>query len=87
MASFFSGLKSQAISMLPTLIEQAGPQIEGAVKQAMAKMSPQQKAIFSSNLNRINGVVQQEMRKPSPPAARVAGNRKRTLKLKKRKTH
>jgi hypothetical protein len=78
MATFLSGLKTQAMAMLPQLIQTAEPQIETAVVTAMQKMTPQQKGLFSTNLNKLNTVVQREATAPAPMPA-VAGKRRKGL--------
>ena len=65
MASF---VKTQAMALLPILIQNSKREIEKALVAAMGKMSPQQKELFSSNLNEINTIVQREKTAPSLPA-------------------
>lgn len=86
MASFLSGIKNQAMAMVPQLIQTAEPQIEAAISNAMKTMTPAQKATLSTNLNKLNTVVQREATAPpaAPPA--MGGRRRKTMKGKKR-TH
>lgn len=57
MAAF---VKTQAMALLPTLIQNSKPEIEKAIVAGMQKMSPGQKQLFSSNLDEINTIVQRE---------------------------
>lgn len=88
MAAF---VKTQAMNLLPTLIQNSKPEIEKAVVAGMGKMSPQQKEIFSSNLNEINTIVQREKATPSLPAtvappAPMGGKKKRRGRKTRRAT-
>jgi hypothetical protein len=85
MAGFLSGLKTQAMAMIPQLIQTAEPQLEGAVVSAMQKMNPQQKQLFSSNLNKLNTVVQREVTAPTLAATPSMGGKKKTRRVKKLK--
>jgi len=78
MAAF---VKTQAMALLPTLIQNSKPEIEKAIVAGMQKMSPQQKAIFSSNLNEINTIVQREVSTVTTP---MGGKKRKTRKHKKR---
>jgi hypothetical protein len=82
MASF---VKTQAMALLPTLIQNSKPEIEKAIVTGMQKMSPEQKQIFSSNLNDINTIVQRE----SSPVARppMGGKKRRTRKTRRAAKH
>lgn len=88
MATFLSGLKTQAMAMLPQLIQTAEPQIEAAVVTAMQKMPPQQKQLFSANLNKLNTVVQREtaasLTAPPPMGGKKRRKTRRVTKHKKR---
>lgn len=90
MAGFLSGLKTQAMAMVPQLIETAEPQISQAIKTALEKMNPSQKQTFLTNWNKLDTVVKTTLSQPVPatpvaPVAPAAGKRKRTRKLKHRK--
>lgn len=87
MAAFLSGLKTQAMAMLPQLIQTAEPQIETALVTSMQKMSPQQKQLFSTNLNKLNTVVQREVTTPTLPttSAPMGGKKRKTRKTRKHK--
>jgi hypothetical protein len=80
MAGFLSGLKTQAMAMIPQLIQTAEPQLESAVVTAMQKMSPDQKQLFSSNLNKLNTVVQRETSSTATPS--MGGRKKKTRRVK-----
>jgi hypothetical protein len=85
MAAF---VKSQAMSLLPTLIQNSKPEIEKAIVSGMQKMSPQQKELFSSNLNEINTIVQREKTTPALPATvtPLMGGKKRRARKTRRAT-
>lgn len=80
MAAF---VKTQAMALLPTLIQNSKPEIEKAIITGMQKMSPQQKELFSSNLNEINTIVQREASAPVAIPA-MGGKKRKTRKHKKR---
>lgn len=86
MAAF---VKTQAMALLPTLIQNSKPEIEKAVVAGMQKMSPQQKELFSSNLDEINTIVQRELTAPSAslaaPTPAMGGKKRRTRKTRKHK--
>lgn len=88
MAAF---VKTQAMALLPTLIQNSKPEIEKAVVAGMGKMSPQQKEVFSSNLNEINAIVQREKATPSMPATvtppPMGGKKRRTRKTRRVTKH
>jgi len=83
MAAF---VKTQAMALLPTLIQNSKPEIERAIVAGMQKMSPVQKQLFSSNLNEINTIVQREVATPAmtTPVAPMGGKKRKTRKHKKR---
>lgn len=84
MNTLFSGLKTQAMGMLPDLIQNSKGPIENALREFIAKnknSNPNAAIKFSENLNRINSVVQSEMSKPPPS---MGGKRRKTRKHKKR---
>ncbi len=87
MAGLFSGLKTQAMAMLPQLVQTAGPQIEEAIKTGIGKMNPQQQQLFLTNWKKLDTVVQTTISQPvqAAPVVPAAGKRKRTRKLKHRK--
>jgi hypothetical protein len=80
MATF---VKTQAMALLPTLIQNSKPEIEKAIVTGMQKMSPQQKDLFSSNLNEINTIVQREV--TTVPAMGGKKRKTRTRKIRKYK--
>jgi hypothetical protein len=82
MAAF---VKTQAMALLPTLIQNSKPEIEKAIVTGMQKMSPQQKDLFSSNLNEINTIVQRELTATPAPAMGGKKRKTRTRKLRKYK--
>jgi hypothetical protein len=87
MAAF---VKSQAMALLPTLIQNSKPEIEKAVVAGMGKMSPQQKELFSSNLNEINTIVQREKTTPALPATvtpSMGGKKRRGRKTRRATKH
>jgi hypothetical protein len=88
MAAF---VKSQAMALLPTLIQNSKGEIEKAVVAGMGKMSPQQKELFSSNLNEINTIVQREKTAPSLPATvtppPMGGKKRRGRKTRRATKH
>jgi hypothetical protein len=78
------------MALLPQIIQTAEPQIESAVVTAMQKMTPQQKQLFSSNLNKLNTVVQRESTTPSVPATlppSMGGKKRRTRKTRRATKH
>jgi hypothetical protein len=82
MAAF---VKTQAMALLPTLIQNSKPEIEKAIVTGMQKMSPVQKKLFSENLNEINTIVQREVSLPATTApASMGGKKRKTRKHKKR---
>jgi hypothetical protein len=88
MNALFSGLKDQAMGMVPDLIQNSKVPIESALRDFIAKnkiKNPNAARILSQNLNEINSVVQTEMAKPAalPPPA-TGGKRRKTRKHKKR---
>jgi hypothetical protein len=92
MTSLLSGIKTQAMAMLPQLIQTAEPQIESAIVRAMQGMTPEKKQLFSSNLNRLNSVVQREVASPAPvtqpeslPPSPSGGKKRKTRKVRKHK--
>jgi len=88
MATF---VKSQAMALLPTLIQNSKPEIEKAVVAGMQKMSPGQKQLFSSNLDEINTIVQRETTTPTMPASAptpaMGGKKRRSRKTRKTRRH
>lgn len=85
MAAF---VKAQAMALLPTLIQNSKPEIEKAIVTGLQKMSPQQKELFSSNLNEINTIVQREVTAVANVEPPVAGKRvKKTRQTKKIRKH
>jgi hypothetical protein len=90
MAAFLSGVKTQAMAMLPQLIQTAEPQIESAIVTAMQKMQPQQKQLLSANLNKLNTVVQRESTNPTLPATvtpSMGGKKRRGRKTRRATKH
>jgi hypothetical protein len=87
MAGLFSGLKTQAMTMLPQLIQTAEPQIAKAIETALQNMTPPQQQLFLTNWKKLDTVVQTTISQPvqAAPVAPAAGKRKRTRKLKQRK--
>ena len=87
MAAFLSGLKDQALKMIPQLIQTAEPQISEAIKTGLQKMNPTQQQTFLMNWKKLDNVVQTTLSQPvqAAPVAPAAGKRKRTRKLKHRK--
>lgn len=91
MNALFSGIKTQAMSMLPELIEKSKEPIKTAltdfIKENKVK-NPNSVRVFSQNLNEINSVVQSAVTSPTtlPPAtpAAVGGRNRKTRKHKKR---
>lgn len=83
MAAF---VKTQAMALLPTLIQNSKPEIEKAIVAGMQKMSPQQKGLFSSNLNEINTIVQREVSVPPAVTAPSMGGKKRKTRKTRRVT-
>lgn len=82
MASILSGLKTQAMAMIPQLITNAEPQIEIAVKNALQKMTLSQKELFSKNLDKLNTVVQEEVTNPTAIVPVLGGKKHKTRKHK-----
>lgn len=81
MAAF---VKSQAMALIPTLIQNSKPEIEKAIVTGMQKMSPGQKQLFSSNLDEINSIVQRQTEAvPTPPP--MGGKKRKTRRVKKHK--
>ena len=87
MAGLLSGLKTQAMAMVPQLIETAEPQISQAIKTALQKMNSSQQQTFLTNWNKLDTVVKTTLSQPvaTTPVTPSAGKRKRTRKLKHRK--
>lgn len=85
MAAF---VKTQAMALLPTLIQNSKPEIEKAIVTGMQKMSPQQKQVFSSNLNEINTIVQREsIEQPATLTPPTMGGKKRKTRTRKTRKH
>lgn len=85
MAAF---VKTQAMALLPTLIQNSKPEIEKAIVTGMQKMSPQQKQVFSSNLNEINTIVQREnTEQPATLVPSTMGGKKRKTRTRKTRKH
>lgn len=88
MNTLFSGLKTQAMGMLPDLVQNSKGPIKEALQEFIAKnkvSNPNAARILSQNLNEINSVVQTEMAKPaSLPPPSMGGKRRKTRKHKKR---
>ena len=90
MNALFSGIKSQAMGMLPELIEKSKDPIKTALTDFINEnkvKNPNSVKVFSQNLNEINSVVQAAVTKPAslPPATpAVAGKRRKTRRHKKR---
>ena len=84
-------VKNQAMALLPTLIQTAEPQIEAAVVRAMSGMTPDKKQLFSSNLNKLNTVVQRETTTPSisatPSPTPMGGKKRRGRKTRRVTKH
>lgn len=87
MAAF---VKTQAMALLPTLIQNSKPEIEKAIVTGMQKMSPGQKQLFSSNLNEINTIVQRETSTPTMAATTtpsMGGKKRRGRKTRRATKH
>lgn len=87
MAAF---VKTQAMALLPTLIQNSKPEIEKAIVTGMQKMSPGQKQLFSSNLNEINTIVQRETSTPTMAATvtpSMGGKKRRGRKTRRATKH
>lgn len=87
MATF---VKTQAMALLPTLIQNSKPEIEKAIVTGMQKMSPGQKQLFSSNLNEINTIVQRETSTPTMAATTtpsMGGKKRRSRKTRRVTKH
>jgi len=87
MAAF---VKTQAMALLPTLIQNSKPEIEKAIVTGMQKMSPGQKQLFSSNLNEINTIVQRETSAPTMAATTtpsMGGKKRRGRKTRRVTKH
>jgi hypothetical protein len=87
MNSLFSGLKDQAMGMLPDLIQNSKVPIQTALREFITKNkvnNPNAARVFSDNFNEINSVVQSEMAKPVVPTGGKRRKTKRVTKHKKR---
>jgi hypothetical protein len=87
MNALFSGLKDQAMGMVPDLIQNSKVPIQTALREFIAKnkvKNPNAARVLSQNLNEINSVVQSEMAKPTvaPP---VGGKRRKTRRVSKKR--
>lgn len=82
MAAFLSGLKDQAMKMLPGLIEQNEPGLESKLRETLRTIkasNPAESQLFLTNWRKLNAAIESELAAPS------AGKRKRTHKVKHRK--
>lgn len=78
-------VKTQAMALLPTLIQNSKPEIEKAIVTGIGKMSPEQKQLFSSNLNEINTIVQRETTLAQPTGGKKKSRTRKTRRTKKYK--
>ena len=84
MTSLFSGLTKQATAMLPSLIQNAEPQIEQQLRTSLRGIKatkPAESQIFLTNWKKLDKAVREELGAPSPV---MGAKRRRTRKNKKR---
>lgn len=82
MTSLFSGLTTQAMAMLPKLVQTAEPQIEKQLRtslQTIKATKPAESEIFLMNWKKLDKAVRDELDVPA-----VGAKRRRTRKHKKR---
>ncbi len=80
--AFLAGLTNTLIGKLPSLIENAEPKIEAALKPALEKMktsNPNEAALFLQNWNMLDRVVKTSLSAPA-----VAGKRTKSSKKTRR---
>ncbi len=86
MASFLSGIKTQAMAMLPQLIQTAEPQIETQLRQTLRNIKatkPAETAVFLNNWKKLDKAVQEELGVPVEP---VGGKKRRKTRKHKKRT-
>lgn len=85
MAALLSGLKTQAMAMMPQLIETAEPQIEAQLRQTLRTIkatNPRETQLFLTNWKKLDKAVQEELSVPAPV---LGGKQKR--KTRKARTY
>jgi hypothetical protein len=94
MASLLSGLKTQAMAMLPQLVQTAEPQIESQLRQTLRTIKttkPKESQLFLTNWKKLDKAVQEELAVvPAEPVAPAVGGKRRkrggkTQRVKKHK--
>lgn len=88
MATLLSGLKTQAMTMIPQLIETAEPQIEVQLRKTLQQIkatNPKESQLFLTNWKKLDKVVQQELVDNPLPLPTLGGKKKKTQKLKRYK--
>jgi hypothetical protein len=89
MASLISGIKTQAMAMLPQLIQTAEPQIESQLRQTLRNIKvtkPKETQLFLTNWKKLDKAVQEELADVPVQTPMPMGGKKRyqTKKNKKR---
>lgn len=89
MASLLSGIKTQAMAMIPQLVQTAEPQIEAQLRQTLRNIKvskPKETQIFLTNWKKLDRAVQEELSDVPAPMPMPMGGRKKhkTQKHKKR---
>ena len=82
--AFLAGLTNTLIGKLPSLIENAEPQIEATLGPALQKMNasnPREAALFLQNWNMLDKVVKSSL---TPPVAGKRKSSKKTRRIKRK---
>ena len=87
MAAFISGLKTQAMAMLPQLVQNAEPQMEAQLRQTLRTIKatkPAESELFLTNWRKLDKAVQEELSVQDPSLAMGGKKKRKTRKHKKR---
>lgn len=92
-SSLLSGIKTQAMAMLPQLVQTAEPQIEAQLRQTLRNIKttkPRESQLFLTNWKKLDRAVQEELASvpaPAPaPAPSMGGKKKRKTRKHKKRT-